>query len=78
MGASLADGVTEGDATSVDWRTTPLWGLSLRQRFLHDGRATTIREAILAHGGNAGDARAAFRGLTEKEQADLLAFLSAL
>jgi CxxC motif-containing protein (DUF1111 family) len=78
MGGSLADGVTEGSATGVDWRTTPLWGLGLRQRFLHDGRATTIREAILAHGGDAAAARDAFHQLPAEDQADLLAFLSGL
>ena len=78
MGASLADGVTDGSAEGVDWRTTPLWGLGKRPRFLHDGRATTIREAILAHGGDAAEARAAFHQLPEKDRADLLAFLSTL
>jgi len=78
MGAALADGVVQADAGSVDWRTTPLWGLGLRQRFLHDGRAHTIREAILAHGGNAADARAAFRELPEGDRAALLAFLAGL
>ena len=78
MGGSLADGVVEGQASGVDWRTTPLWGLGLRQRFLHDGRATTIREAILAHGGDAAGARARFRELPENDQAELIAFLATL
>jgi CxxC motif-containing protein (DUF1111 family) len=78
MGGSLADGVVEGSASGVDWRTTPLWGLSLRQRFLHDGRATTIREAILAHGGDAAGARTRFQELPENERAELIAFLATL
>jgi len=78
MGGALADGVTEGDASGVDWRTTPLWGLGQRQRFLHDGRATTIAEAILAHGGDATAARTAFRDLPDADEAALLAFLSGL
>jgi mono/diheme cytochrome c family protein len=78
MGGSLADGVTEGRASGLDWRTTPLWGLGLRQRFLHDGRATSIEEAILAHGGDAAAARTAFRDLPEADEAALLDFLSGL
>ncbi len=53
MGPGLNDGVVQGQAQGSDWRTTPLWGLSVRARFLHDGRARTIEAAILAHGGEA-------------------------
>src|SRR5262245_42998588 len=78
MGPTLDDGVTQSWATGKDWRTTPLWGLGMRPRFLHDGRATTIREAVLAHDGEAADAAIGFRRLTETEQTALLSFLSAL
>lgn len=47
-------------------------------RLLHDGRATTIKDAILAHDGEGIDAARGFRRLTELEQAGLLTFLSAL
>ena len=53
LGPALDDGVVQGDAGGRDWRTTPLWGLGARPRFLHDGRARTVRAAILAHGGEA-------------------------
>src|SRR5262249_33453239 len=78
MGPTLDDGVTQGWATGKDWRTTPLWGLGTRPRFLHDGRATTIREDALAHDGERACAASCFRRLTEPEQAALLSFLSAL
>jgi len=45
MGQALDDKIVQGDATGADWRTTPLVGLGLRQRYLHDGRATTLRYA---------------------------------
>src|SRR5262245_1807678 len=78
MGTALDDRVTQGSARGKDWRTTPLWGLGARPRYLHDGRATTIKDAILAHDGEAADAARGFRRLTGSEEAALLAFLSAL
>jgi CxxC motif-containing protein (DUF1111 family) len=78
MGAALDDQVMQGSARGKDWRTTPLWGLGTRPRFLHDGRATTIKDAILAHDGEGADAAREFRRLTHSEQAALLDFLSAL
>ena len=53
LGPDLDDKVVQGRASGRDWRTTPLWGLGLRPRLLHDGRAHTIAEAIAAHGGEA-------------------------
>jgi CxxC motif-containing protein (DUF1111 family) len=55
-----------------------LWGLSARDRFLHDGRATNVQDAILAHDGEAGSSTHAFRRLSWQERADLMAFLLAL
>jgi CxxC motif-containing protein (DUF1111 family) len=78
MGPALDDGVTQGWARGKDWRTTPLWGLGARPRLLHDGRATSIKDAILAHDGEAADAARNFRKLSASEQAALLSFLSAL
>jgi hypothetical protein len=78
MGPALDDRVIQGGAKGKDWRTTPLWGLGMRPRLLHDGRATTIKQAILAHDGEAADTARAFRWLIESEQVALLAFLSAL
>jgi CxxC motif-containing protein (DUF1111 family) len=57
------------------FRTMPLWRVSERSHFLHDGRATTIPEAIEAHGGQAAAAAAAFETLPDEEKAALLEFL---
>jgi CxxC motif-containing protein (DUF1111 family) len=78
MGPALDDGVIQGQATGRDWRTTPLWGLGLRTRFLHDGRARTILAAIQAHGGEAEHALGQFRALDDDSRQALLAFLASL
>jgi CxxC motif-containing protein (DUF1111 family) len=68
----------QGKATGKDWRTTPLWGLGIRARLLHDGRATNVADAILGHDGEAAAASSAFRQLTREEQAALIDFLLAI
>ena len=68
----------QADASGRDWRTTSLWGLSMRTRFLHDGRARTVEAAILAHGGEADAMVQRFRALPGDERAALLAFLNTL
>jgi CxxC motif-containing protein (DUF1111 family) len=78
IGPAMDDRVVQGEATGKDWRTAPLWGLSIRGRFLHDGRASNVRYAILAHDGDAAAAARAFRQLDWPEQAALIAFLLAL
>ncbi|GAC1322832.1 MAG: hypothetical protein NVSMB2_20270 [Chloroflexota bacterium] len=78
LGADLDDKVVEASAGGVDWRTTPLWGLRLRTRYLHDGRAQTLWAAIAAHDGEAADSAAAYRALSDADRAALLAFLGAL
>ena len=78
MGAALDDKIVQGSATGADWRTTPLVGLGLRPRFLHDGRAATLRDAVLDHGGEASIVRERFFELTEAEQQAVYRFLSAL
>jgi CxxC motif-containing protein (DUF1111 family) len=78
MGSTLDDGVVQEQAVGRDWRTTPLWGLRLRERFLHDGRARTLQEAIQAHGGEASAATRMFRSLAPEERDTLLRFLGAL
>lgn len=82
MGDALADNRPDGDATGREWRTTPLWGLRLMRHFLngdafllHDGRARTVEEAILLHGGEALSARTAFAALTPAQRAALLDFV---
>jgi CxxC motif-containing protein (DUF1111 family) len=84
MGAELADGRPEYEASGREWRTPPLWGIGLTStvnrhtRFLHDGRARSIEEAILWHGGEAQSARDAFMHLSKSERSALLKFLDAL
>jgi CxxC motif-containing protein (DUF1111 family) len=78
MGPNLADGIVMGLAGGAEWRTTPLWGLSRRRFFLHDGRATAIDAAILQHGGEARGARDRFAALKRKESDALIAFLRCL
>jgi CxxC motif-containing protein (DUF1111 family) len=75
MGPALDDGVVQGSAAGPDWRTTPLWGLGDRTRFLHDGRAGSLEAAILAHGGEAQRATQRFRALSGERRSRLLAFL---
>jgi CxxC motif-containing protein (DUF1111 family) len=82
MGDGLADNRPDGQASGREWRTTPLWGLRLMRQFLdgdgllmHDGRARTVEEAILLHGGEASTARAAFQALNAAQRAALLDFV---
>jgi CxxC motif-containing protein (DUF1111 family) len=81
MGASLADGVSEDGAGPRELRTAPLIGVRFLSRLLHDGRAKTVEEAILAHGGDDSEARdsvASFRALAPPERTALLAFVETL
>jgi CxxC motif-containing protein (DUF1111 family) len=83
MGAALADGVREKDASGREWRTPPLWGLGLvarkaGARFLHDGRAGSLAEAITWHGGEAQGARDRYTALSAADQAALLQFLGGI
>lgn len=83
MGSALADAIAEGDAAPAEWRTAPLWGLGLVEqapgaRFLHDGRATSLEDAILWHGGEAEAARAAFAAMSRTDRDALLAFVRSL
>jgi CxxC motif-containing protein (DUF1111 family) len=75
MGPELADAVDEiGTGRSV-WLTKPLWGVGSTDPYLHDGRATTLDEAIRLHGGEAAAVRDAYLALGEAERAELVAFL---
>ena len=78
MGPGLADGFVQGTATGSEFRTAPLWRVSDRAHFLHDGRAKTITDAILAHGGQAAAAKAAFSALSASDLQALLAFLNCI
>ncbi len=84
MGDGLADNRPEGNASGREWRTAPLWGIGLattvdeRATFLHDGRARTVLEAILWHGGEAQKARDRVVAMTPAQRADLLRFIESL
>ena len=84
MGEALADGRREFLANGNEWRTPPLWGIGLYKRasaeanYLHDGRARSIEEAILWHGGEAQKSKEKFMALDKKEREKILNFLSSL
>jgi CxxC motif-containing protein (DUF1111 family) len=84
MGEGLADNRPDFLASGTEWRTQPLWGLGLMQKttgtayYLHDGRARTIEEAILWHGGEAQKSRDAFAQLDQQQRAQLIKFLNSL
>lgn len=84
LGPDLADGRPDFQANGRSWRTSPLWGIGLSEAigensgFLHDGRARTLEEAILWHGGEAQRARQRYARLPRHEREALLAFLNSL
>lgn len=77
MGPDLAD-ICLGQAEPAEFRTEPLMGLRFATAFLHDGRATTVAQAIALHGGEATQARNRFLRLTPLERQALLRFLKTL
>jgi CxxC motif-containing protein (DUF1111 family) len=84
MGDELADGRPDFEALGNEWRTPPLWGIGLTSivnrhtRFLHDGRARSLEEAVLWHGGEARAARERFMALARTERRAMLDFLESL
>jgi CxxC motif-containing protein (DUF1111 family) len=84
MGPGLAATLPEGNASGSEWRTPPLWSIGLTREvsggeaYLHDGRARTLAEAILWHGGEGRRARNAFAAMSAPDQEALLAFLRSL
>ncbi len=85
MGPGLDDGVTEGSAETYEWRTPALWGLGLSPNsqggsffLMHDGRARSIEEAILLHGGEADNSKNQFVSLSENDKEALIKFLKSL
>jgi CxxC motif-containing protein (DUF1111 family) len=81
LGEGLADGVVDETATSREWRTAPLIGLRFSRDFLHDGRATTLEETILAHaspGSEANDSVRRFQGLSDGDRQALVDFVHSL
>jgi len=88
MGSDLADHqevlANEEEATTYEWRTPPLWGLGMietvngHSRYLHDGRARNLEEAILWHGGEALKVRERYLELSKQERKNLINFLKSL
>ncbi len=84
MGEGLADNRPDFLATGREWKTRPLWGIGLTKTvnllagFLHDGRARSLEEAILWHGGEAETAKETFRTMTQADRDALIAFLRSL
>ncbi len=87
MGPDLADQLVEGQASGSMWRTPALWGIGYTEwvagrngkvGYLHDGRARTLTEAILWHGGEATASRQRFEALSTADREALLLFLGSL
>lgn len=84
MGEGLADGSPEGLADGQEWRTSPLWGIGLtpvvngHSEYLHDGRARSLLEAILWHGGEAEEAQKKVIKMTDIERERLIKFIESL
>lgn len=84
MGEGLADNRPDFAADGREWRTPPLWGIGLTQKvnghnfFLHDGRARSLEEAILWHGGEAENAVLYYKNLSKTDRLAILKFLQSL
>lgn len=84
MGEGLADGRPEFAANGREWRTPPLWGIGMTRlvnghtNFLHDGRARSLLEAVLWHGGEAENSRKKVEKMSATERGQLVKFLEAL
>jgi CxxC motif-containing protein (DUF1111 family) len=76
MGPGLAE--THGTELDGHFTTARLWGVADTAPYLHDGRATTLTEAILLHGGEAQAARDAFSLLPDEDRLRILGLLRAL
>jgi CxxC motif-containing protein (DUF1111 family) len=84
LGKGLADNRPDFLASGTEWRTQSLWGLGLTKTvlpdatYLHDGRARTLEEAILWHGGEAEVAKENFRTMSADDRDRLIKFLNSL
>lgn len=84
MGEGLADNRPEFAASGREWRTPPLWGIGLSEtvnaetNYLHDGRARTLLEAVLWHGGEAKTAQQAVIAMSAEQRNNLITFLESL
>lgn len=84
MGEGLADNRPDFLATGREWRTPPLWGIGMikkinrHTRFLHDGRARSLEEAILWHGGEGENAKNKYKALSKKDRETLVQYVESL
>lgn len=79
----MGDGLADKNSFDREWKTPPLWGLGLmgavgEANYLHDGRARSLAEAILWHGGEGDTSRKAFNALSVRDRNALLKFLESL
>lgn len=84
MGKELADNRPDFEANGQEWKTPPLWGIGLiktvnkHTNLLHDGRARTMEEAVLWHGGEAQKSKDKFAQLPKNQRDKLIKFLESL
>lgn len=78
MGPELATPSAQGNIPATVFLTRPLWGLAETAPYLHDGRAPTVHDAIVLHGGEASAARDAYLALDEGGRAAVRVFLMSL
>ena len=78
MGDELGDGIKAGFASGNEFRTQPLWAVSLHHPYLHDGRADSLQEAIEYHGGESAHSRDSWLALPNHEKQAILDFLESL
>lgn len=86
MGEALSDDRPEFMASGAEWRTPPLWGIGLTgaalnnkpENYLHDGRARSLAEAILWHGGEAETSKQGFLNSSAADRDALIKFLRSL
>lgn len=78
MGPELATPAPQGGIPPSVFLTRPLWGLAETAPYLHDGRAPTVHEAIVLHGGEGRAARDAYLALDEPGRASVRVFLTSL
>jgi CxxC motif-containing protein (DUF1111 family) len=78
VGAALADSKAFNQIAANQFITPPLWGIAVSAPYLHDGRAPTLKDAILQHAGDALTVRNAFAALTADQQLQIVEFLGTL
>lgn len=76
MGTELAE--STGNVLDPYFVTAKLWGVADSAPYLHDGRALTIPEAILSHGGEAEQEKIKYKNLNDNDKEKLLHFLKSL